>query len=439
MSAILNSRLSIFPVSTSIGPDGGLSIAGHSLRHLASEYGTPLYLYDADTILRQVTTLRQALAEHYEGESVVAYAGKAYLSPGMAAKMAQLGTGLDVVSLGELRIAKAAAFEAGGVHLHGNNKSKAELQAALDWGIQAIVVDNLDELAFLEGLAEQSGKPARIWLRITPDLEVETHPHLETSHPAIKFGLHIPNGQAAKAIQRARNSPWLKLTGLHMHLGSQLFATEPYLRAIEKLYSLAAEQEFIPEEFSPGGGWGVRYIPQDPDDAPTPWVKCVANAVTEESHRLGWQLPRLVLEPGRWLMARAGVAVYEVGAQKETSEGLHIVAVDGGMADNPRVAMYGARYTALVVDHPAEEANHLSQVVGKFCESGDVLIPEISLPAVSRGDLLAIPAAGAYQLSMSSNYNLASRPTVLWLESGKVEVMQAREYPEDIPWWVAKG
>lgn len=435
MSSVMNSRLSIFPVSTSIGADGGLSIAGHSLKQLAQEYGTPLYVYDAETVRCQVRHLRQSLADYYEGESRVAYAGKAYLSLGMAAHMEQLGAGLDVVSLGEMRIANLAGFQPGGVHLHGNNKSRAELQAALDWGIQAIVVDSLDELSFLEDLAEQNGKLAAIWLRITPDLEVKTHPHILTSNSASKFGLHIANGQAAEAIHRAKASPWLKLTGLHAHLGSQLFDAAPYQQTIEKIFTLSAEQNFIPQQFSPGGGWGVRYSPEDPDDDPTPWVKAVSQSVLNECTRLGWPLPRLVLEPGRLLAARAGVAVYELGTQKEAPGGLQIAAVDGGMADNPRVAMYAARYTALVVDNPAGDTNQRFQVVGRFCESGDVLIPEINLPAVSRGDLLAVPAAGAYQLSMSSNYNLASRPTVLWLEPGDVKVMQIREAAEDNLWW----
>ncbi len=433
-----NSVLSVFPISTAIGSDGSIQIAGQSIRDLARDYGTPLYLYDGVTVEHQVGALQKAFAASYKGDSLIAYAGKAYLSLGMAERMAALGTGVDVVSLGEIRIAQMTGFDPGVVHLHGNNKSAAELQAALDWGIQAIVVDSLDELAFLEGLAARNGKKARIWLRITPDLAVNTHPHIETSHSGSKFGLHIINGQAAEAIQRAKASRWLNLVGLHAHLGSQIFDPEPYRRTIEMLYSLAEEQEFVPEELSPGGGWGVRYTPDDPSDDSAPWVNAVSETVQMECANRHWPLPRLVLEPGRHLVARSGVAVYAVGAQKDTPDGLHIIALDGGMADNPRVALYGAKYSAVVVDRPTAEGTQISRLVGKFCESGDVLIPEIKLPQVSRHDLMAIPAAGAYQLSMSSNYNFAARPTVLWLEPGKVKVMQYRESPEDNRWWTGK-
>ncbi len=430
-----DSQLSIFPISTSLDGGGSLTIAGHSLRQLAGVYGTPLYAYDGETVRHQVQVLKTAFSHSYRGEALIAYASKAYLSLGIARKLSALGIGVDVVSLGEIKFAQKGGFDGGSVHLHGNNKSEAELQAALDWDIQAIVVDNLDELSLLEELAARSGKKARIWLRITPDLEVNTHPHIETSHSGSKFGLHISNGQAAEAIRRARSSRWLRLTGLHMHLGSQLFDPEPYRLAIQKLYALAAEQQFIPEELSPGGGWGVRYTTDDPCDDSQPWVDAISRTVHDECDSRGWPVPRLVIEPGRHLVARAGVAIYRVGTQKDTPDGTHIVALDGGMADNPRVALYNSQYTALVVDRPLASDKLKSRVVGKFCESGDVLIPEIDLPHVSRSDFLAIPVAGAYQLSMSSNYNFATRPCVLWLEPGRVEVLQEREHPDQCQWW----
>jgi diaminopimelate decarboxylase len=230
-------------------------------------------------------------------------------------------------------------------------------------------------------------------------------------------------------------SPWLHLVGLHTHLGSQIFSPQPYRQAIGILYKVACDEGFIPEEFSPGGGWGVRYIERDPSDDAAPWIQAISQEVEQQCGRLGWPLPRLVVEPGRWLVARAGVALYSVGAQKESANGNHIVALDGGMADNPRVALYQARYTARVVQAPAAPPVNKVRLVGKFCESGDVLINEVSLPEMHRGDLIAMPAAGAYQLSMSSNYNFATRPPVLWLEEGQVEVLQRRESPSDPCWW----
>lgn len=428
--------ISLFPRSAQVDSEGKLRIAGHDLEGLAADYGTPLYLYDEQTLRGQVERLQHLFRRFYPGEAMIAYASKAYFSYSVAQKMAQLGIGADVVSLGEIRLARQVGFDPGGIHLHGNNKTQAELEAALDWGVQAIVVDSLDELSFLEELARWRGKKARIWLRITPDLNVSTHPHIETSHSDSKFGLHIQNGEAAEAIRQARASQWFHLVGLHTHLGSQIFDAEPYRLAVELLYALAEAENFIPEELSPGGGWGVRYMPEDGSDDAEPWIRTISEAVKMQCERLGWPLPRLVVEPGRWLVARAGVALYRVGTRKVTPAGTHILAVDGGLADNPRVALYQANYTARLVQRATAEPVETVRVVGKFCESGDVLIPEVRLPAVKRGDLLAVPASGAYQLAMSSNYNFAPRPAVLWLEEGQVEVMQCCEQPERPGWWV---
>lgn len=431
---ILPSDLSLFPISTSLDPRGNLSIAGFDLADLAAQYGTPLYLYDGSTIRRQHERLIQLLKRYYAGETTVAYASKAYYARAFAARLTALGLGADVVSLGELHTARTSGVPAHLVHLHGNNKSEDELREALEWNIQAIVIDSLDELAFLEKLSTSRRKQARIWLRITPDLTVETHHHIQTSHLESKFGLHIQNGEAAEAIRRALASPWLKLTGLHTHLGSQIKHSEPYRKAIDLLIETAAANHFIPEEISPGGGWGVRYTNDDPDDDPEPWVRAVAEAVQDGCAEYGWQLPRLVLEPGRWLVAKAGVAVYSIGAQKTLPDGVHLAAIDGGLADNPRVALYQANYTALTVKNSTATPTRKTRIVGKFCETGDVLIDEIMLPELERGDLLAVPVSGAYQLSMASNYNFAPRPAVLWLEEGNLEILQTREQPEQSGW-----
>jgi diaminopimelate decarboxylase len=426
----------LFPVTTDIDEQGQLRIAGHRLSDLADQYQTPLYVYDGETVRAQVRRLTDQFAHHYPGETMIAYASKAYFSYSMATKMAALGIGADVVSLGEIHVAQQAGFAPEGIHLHGNNKTEAELQAALEWGVQSIVVDSLEELDLLEALAERTGLTGRIWARITPDLNVNTHPHIETSHSDSKFGMHVKNGDALTGIRRAMASKRLTLTGLHTHLGSQIFEAYPYEIAIERLYAVAEEAGYIPQEISPGGGWGVPYTESDPDDDPEPWVRAVSGAVQAACRRLGWPLPKLVLEPGRWLVARAGVALYRVGMQKTTPDGTHIVAIDGGLADNPRVALYGASYTARVAQRASALPIRPVRVVGKFCESGDVLIPGVNLPAVQRGDVLAVPASGAYQLSMSSNYNFAARPPVVWLERGAVEVMQCCEQPDEPGWWV---
>ncbi len=432
----MNRYSNLLPDATRINAHGALEIAGHSLRQMANSWGTPLYLYDAATIRNQVERLRAALTT-YPGESEITYAGKAYFSLGMARKLAALQLGVDVVSLGELVVARKAGFGPECVHLHGNNKSEEELARALKWGVHSIVVDSLEELEFLEELAQRVDKTARIWLRITPGVEIDIHPYVQTGAKASKFGLPVADGQAAEAIRRAKRSTRLELTGLHIHLGSQIRQGEPFFEAIATLAQLAEQEGFVPQELSPGGGWGVPYAPGDPDEDVTRWVQSVSQSIQQEFvERRGWPVPKLVLEPGRWLVARAGVALYRVGVVKTAGDGTQFVAVDGGMSDNPRPALYQAQYTALLPERPDAQPTITAAVVGKFCESGDELIERVDLPEVQRGDLLMIPVAGAYQLSMSSNYNLAPRPAALWLEPGRVEALQQRERPEEAGWWV---
>jgi len=426
----------LLPSTCSVGENGQLEISGHSIRQLAEKWGTPLYVYDGKTILDKIAYLRRLGFNEYRGKFDITYASKAYLSLGFAKHLARSGVGVDVVSLGEMKIARKAGFSPERVHLHGNNKSEEELEYALEWGVFSIVVDSLEELEFLEELAARREKKLRIWLRISPGVNVDTHPYLQTGHTASKFGLPMIDGQAVRAIQFARASKWFDLIGLHTHIGSQISDAEPYRRAVKMLFEIAVEADFIPQQISTGGGWGVPYCLEDSVVDARDWVRVVADALHQECDALGWPLPQLVLEPGRWLTAQAGMVVYQVGFQKKSREGMHVVAVDGGMADNPRPAMYHANYCALVVDRPFEKPVQKVSLVGKYCESGDVLIPEVELPEVARGDLIAIPSAGAYQLSMSSNYNMAARPVVLWLEPDKVEVLQKRENPSESGWWV---
>jgi diaminopimelate decarboxylase len=436
---MVRTNIDLFPISARINPKGSLSIADHDLALLTKKWGTPLYLYDGATVRWQAQRIQNLLKTNYSGSYDVTYAAKAYFSLGVARRLAQLDLGVDVVSLAELEVARKAGFAPERVHLHGNNKTEQELRAAVEWGVQSIVVDSLEELAFLERLCSQMNRTARIWFRVTPGIHVDTHAYRQTAHPASKFGLPIADGQAAEGIRRAKASSWLKLTGLHTHLGSQVFEIDPYRRAIAMLLDLAAAQDWAPEELSPGGGWGVPYTLDDPEENPVPWIEGVSSALQAECARHGWKLPKLVIEPGRMIVARAGVVVYTVGTTKTSADGTYFVAVDGGMADNPRPALYQARYTAVRVDLPNSPVTRQTALVGKFCETGDQLIPDVMLPPVERGDLVAMPVAGAYHLAMSSNYNLAGRPAVLWLEPDKVEVLQRREQPQNEGWWVTEG
>jgi len=432
-------NLDLFPLSAAINSSGFLEIAGHDLSCLVKNYGTPLYLYDAVTVDHQIDNLRTLLRKFYPGSSNICYAGKAYLSLGMARHLASIDIGLDTSSLGEMKIGLKAGFTPSQIHLHGNNKTEEELRFAIQNNIHSIVVDNLDELVLLETLAEEMQTRVRIWLRINPEINVDTHSFVKTAHKGSKFGLLISNGQASKAIKESINSPWIELTGLHTHLGSQLFDPLPFHNAIKILLDLAQEQSMIPLEICPGGGWGVPYIESMPTDDPMPWIETICSTLSEECKRRNIPLPRLIIEPGRWIIARAGVAIYTIGTKKPSTDGRVLISIDGGMADNPRPTIYQSQYSASVVNQNNIQPVHWTTVVGKYCESGDVLIPEILLPEVKRGDLLAIPVSGAYQLSMASNYNLAARPAVIRLEQGHYEVLQPRDDPTESRWWTFEG
>lgn len=426
----------ILPVTSRVDDCGNYEVGGLNVSLLARTWGTPLYLYDGKTIQTQIATLTDLL-NHYPGGFEITYAGKAYLSLGMARKLAGLGIGVDVVSLGELEITRQAGFSPERVHLHGNNKSEQEIEAALLWGVHCIVADSLSELELIEATAARLGKVATIWIRINPDIEVDSHPYLQTGKHASKFGFEIETGAAAAGIRMAMKSQHLKLTGIHCHLGSQITQEGPYHQAVHVLLDLAAGHGFIPQEVSPGGGWGVPYTPDGTLPDPSKWIRTITDTMKRECAERSWPMPRLVMEPGRWLVARSGLAVYTIGSIKQVSDGRCLVAIDGGMADNPRPPLYHARYTAFRADCPQAKADVRSAIVGKYCESGDELIPEVMLPEVERGDILVVPAAGAYQLSMSSNYNLAGRPAVLWVENGEAQVLQEREKPWESGWWVS--
>lgn len=431
--------LPLFPVSTTCEVGGQLCLAGHQLSDLANKYGTPLYIYDAVTIRRQVEAVRAAFAEAYPGRVEITYAAKAYFSLGIARRLAELGLGVDVVSLGEMMVARQAGFSPQNIHLHGNNKSDAELNEALHARIGAIVVDSIEELEFLADMSFKNSEPLPLWLRVNPGVLVDTHAYRQTGHRGSKFGLSMGGKDCAavQAIRLARDTLGLELVGLHVHIGSQLFQTEPYQEALHLLFDLARQEGFYPPFISPGGGWGVPYTLEEPRLPVNYWADGIASVIKQECQVNGWPLPILVLELGRWIIAQAGVALYEVGFCKTGGDGTRWVAVDGGMGDNMRVALYGTRYSAMLVERAGEPTMQHANIVGKFCESGDVLISDIKLPEVHRGDHLAVPMSGAYHLSMASNYNMAGRPAVLCVEGDEIEVMQPREHPTQGGWWVS--
>ena len=424
---------SLFPPGTRIDGSGHLVIGGCDAVALAAELGTPLYVFDEAALRGRCAEYRREFANRYP-DSLVVYAAKAYINRALARLFAEEGLGLDAVSGGELAIAHSVGFPMEHVYFHGNNKSRRELELALEWGVGRIVVDNLHELSLLEGVASAAGARQKVLLRISPGVDPHTHAHVATGGAQSKFGL--PLAQAGVAVERAMASPALELVGLHFHIGSQLFDLSPYREAIDVVLGLAAEMRaergLALVELSTGGGLAISYC----EDAPAPSVAQFAEVITSGliagCQQRGLERPRLIVEPGRSITGPAGVALYTVGAIKEVPGGRRYVAVDGGMADNIRPALYGARYQAVVANRASSEPRERVWIAGKYCETGDILIEDIDLPPVAPGDTIAVPAAGAYCLSLASNYNAAPRPAVVLARDGQARVMRRRESYDDL-------
>jgi diaminopimelate decarboxylase len=426
----------LWPNTSSLDAPEGLTIGGVAIQALARAHGTPLYVYDEVTLREQAQAYRRALSTAYARSSQAAYASKAYLSTAIAQLFEQEGLDLDVVSGGELFVALRAGFPPARIHFHGNNKSVDELDEALAAGIGRVVVDNFHELALLDALAQDRGRVAPIWLRLAPGVQAHTHSHIQTGQEDTKFGFSIASGDAEAAIVEALRSRGLHLVGLHAHIGSQIYEPESLAESAERLVAFAARMHaahgFELQELSPGGGWGVPMVDGDPEAPLEPYLSALCAAVTHACNQSGLLLPHLVIEPGRSLVARAGIAVYKVGSSKTVPGIRRYVAVDGGMADNIRPALYSAEYTAVRVAGSKGRRNETVTLAGKFCESGDILIRDISLPELDEGDLIAIPMAGAYTLSMASNYNLSQRPVVVLVRDGEAQVIQRRETYADL-------
>jgi len=430
----LTNRLALFPESTRVR-DNELFIAGHSLASLSAENGTPLYIYDRATLDLSVAEYKSALRAYYPAESHITYAGKAFLCKAIAAWTQQHDLSVDCTGEGEIGIAVAGGVPRENILVHGVNKSLADLKSALQ-NAGTIVVDNLTELKTLESDSKLSklrkqASAFQIWLRLLPGVAVSTHhAHTQTGQHDSKFGM--TREEILETAEYCKKYS-LPLKGIHFHQGSNFRDPEPLIPAIEMALDIAKEIGFSGEwHFCPGGGWGVAY---HEDELPNPsiesYVRGIAEAVIEGCKSRGLDLPHLHLEPGRSLVARAGVAIYRVGAIKRRGDKIWILT-DGGMADNPRFALYGARYSCLTVAGLSRESGGRVSIAGPYCESGDVVIEDLPMPDVEEGELIAIPVAGAYHLSMSSNYNGARRPAVLMLEEGKANVILRRETVADL-------
>jgi len=440
-------RIHLFPISAKIENDK-LTIAGHDLASLVDRYLTPLYLYDRATLNFSAKSYTDALSAHYPAPSRITYAGKAFLCKAIAQWTQEHDFFVDSTGQGEIGIAVAAGVPREHILVHGVNKSLDDLKSAIEHA-GTIVVDNITELKRIhvtlsksEGSLHKTGETLQsqqslpqsdinLWLRLLPGVAVSTHhAHTQTGQHDSKFGMTRDEILEAAKYCKEHNLP---LTGIHFHQGSNFRDPEPLIPAIDTALDLAKGIGFNSEwHFSPGGGWGVAYHEDElPDPSIESYVRGIAEAVIEGCQSRGLDLPHLHLEPGRSLVAHAGVAIYRVGAVKRRGDKTWLLT-DGGMADNPRFALYGARYSCLPVSGVSRERGERVSVAGPYCESGDVVIENLSMPKVEEGELIAIPVAGAYHLSMSSNYNGARRPAVLMLEEGNAKLIVRREATEDL-------
>lgn len=425
--------LDLFPDSVRITPGDRLAIGGLDLVDLAEEHGTPLYVYDETTVVARARLYRQALAG-YPGKALVCYAAKAYVAPWLLRLLASEGTGLDVVSGGELHVAARADFPRERIFFHGNNKGEDEIADALDQRIGRIVIDNLEEVARVGALAAARNVRQPVLLRLAPGVEVHTHAYLTTGAPDTKFGLDLASGAAFEGVRAIQGQPALELRGFHAHIGSQIRETQPYRESVERIFAFAAQVRdalgLTMRELSPGGGYPVRYVPGDPVVDVAGMVRAVTTAIVDAARKHRFELPELTIEPGRSIVAPAAVALYRVGSVKPGRR--TYVAVDGGMADNIRPTAYGADYTAVLANRVSGGEITDVAIAGKYCETGDILIQKVALPLPRAGDLVAIPVAGAYQLAMASNYNMARRPAVVVVAGGTARLVRPRERYADM-------
>jgi len=406
--------LSLFPETAAV-EGGELSVGGVRASDLAAEFGTPLVVYCERTILDAARAYREAAPE-----ALPLYSLKAFPNVALLRLLAAEGFGADVSTLGELEFARRAGIEGGRIVVHGNNKSDEELQAAAEADVRFVVLDALDE----PQRAAAAGV-RRALVRVTPGIEADTHEKIRTAHHGSKFGLPPADALAAAAAGREAG---LEVAGVHLHIGSQLIDPRAGLETIDWLKDFAA-REWVPEVVDLGGGLGIRYVEGERPPAIREFVAALLARLAD-----GWpgEPPQVILEPGRSLVGQAGLTLYSVGVVKQASEEVTYVAVDGGMSDNPRPQLYGARYSALLANRADEEAVRAFDVCGKHCESGDVLIEGIRLPEPRRGDLLAVPATGAYTLSMGSNYNAVPLPAAVLVADGHARVIRRRESLDDL-------
>ena len=417
--------------------DGVLHFAGQNTADLAAQYGTPLYLMDENRIRKQAAVYRDTLRECFGDKGHALYASKACAFKRMYAIMAEEGLSVDVVSCGEMATADAAGFPMDKVYFHSSNKTDFDIAYAIDHGVGTFVVDHPEELAAIDAIAGEKGVIQSVMLRITPGIDCHTYEAVNTGKADSKFGSAIVTGDARRITEMALTLPGVKLMGFHCHIGSQLFDSEVYIATVDVMVAFLKDMKdafgYEAEKLDIGGGYGVRYVAADPEIDIAQNIRLVAARMNETVAEAGITMPHIYMEPGRSLVADAGLTLYTVGAVKRIEGYKNYVSVDGGMTDNPRYALYQSEYTVLPAAKMTAPRTMTADVVGRCCESGDIIQPDVLMPeGMERGDLVAVLTTGAYNYSMASNYNRIPRPPVVMLSGGESYVAVRRETYEDI-------
>jgi len=423
----------VLPPSAAVTSEGHLSIGGCDLVALAEEHGTPLVVYDEGALRATARRYRDAFAA-LDPEVEVIYASKAYFGLAMLRLASEEGLSVDVASGGELYAALRAGFPPGRIYLHGNNKGPGEIAEALDAGIGTVILDNLDEIPLIDRAAAARGRRQAVLVRVTPGVKPSTHSYIATGQLDSKFGFSIEGGAARAAAEAVAASEALDLGGLHCHIGSQLFDLGAYQAAAGVVADFAASLNGAGSlgAMNMGGGLGIAHTRADRPPAVEDYAEAVVEAVRGEWGRVGLPQPRILVEPGRSIVGRAGVTLYRVGATKTIPGVRTYASVDGGMSDQLRPMLYGAVYEPLLANRADAEPTETLRLVGKHCESGDVLVAEASLPPVGPGDLVCLPATGAYGVAMASNYNGVTRPAVAFVDGGSARIVTRRETYADL-------
>lgn len=419
-----------------INGKGHLTLGGVDTVELAERFGTPLYVFDEDDIRANCRGYVDAFKKYYKGDFQVLYASKAFSCKEMYRIVKSEGLGADVVSAGELYTAVSAGFNAGNIYFHGNNKTAEELSFAIDNGIGRIVVDNISELHTLNKIASEKGVVAKILFRIKPGIDAHTHSYIQTGQIDSKFGFALENGEADAAVSETVSLRNIELVGIHCHIGSQIFETEPFAAAAEVMLRFAKkirdEHGISLSEINFGGGYGIKYLKTDRTVSTEESIKILCDAVHRYCDEFNMALPKVLVEPGRSVVGASTLTLYKVGSVKTIKDVRTYVAVDGGMADNPRYALYGADYEIVVANKADKPRDLKVTVAGKCCESGDVIQENTMIQTPSAGDTLAVLATGAYNYSMASNYNRICRPAAIMLKGGEARVVIRRESFEDL-------